>query len=129
MAEIVFSMELRGSAAPVEGRENVFHAQTSGTGPGGQSVAFESEVVLGDEGFVESGTINYAGRGGLTFDTVGIGHMRPSAVTGLTHGSIIWNIVSGDGEFEGATGLVTSNFTLSEQGQVVDNHYVRAFTP
>ena len=63
MAAIVFSIGLQGSAAPVQGRENVFHAQTSGTGPGGQSVSFESEVVLGDEGFTESGTINYAGRG------------------------------------------------------------------
>ena len=86
-------------------------------------------MVLGDEGFTESGAINYAGRGGLRFETVGTGHMRPSAESSLTHGSIIWNIVSGDGEFEGATGLVTSNFTLSEQGQVVDNHYVRPFTP
>ena len=55
--------------------------------------------------------------------------MRPSPVTGLTHGSIVGNVTSGEGEFAGASGLITSNFTLSEQGAVVDNYYARLFTP
>ena len=67
--EIIFSMELRGNAVPVEGRENTFHAETCGTEPGGESVAFESEVVLMDDGFDEVGTIRYAGRGSLKFNT------------------------------------------------------------
>ena len=33
MAEIVFTMELRGKGVPVEGRENTFHVETAGTGP------------------------------------------------------------------------------------------------
>ena len=129
MTEIVFAMELRGKAAPVEGRENTFHAETSGTGPGGESVAFESEVVMIGDGFDEYGTINYAGRGSLKFNTVGVGHLAPSPVSGLNHGTIMWSITEGDGEFSGASGLITSNFTFSEQGDIVDNHYVRLFTP
>ena len=129
MAEIVFAVELRGNATPVEGKENTFHAQTSGTGPGGETVSFESDVVMLDEGFDEFGTISYAGRGSLTFKTVGVGHMGSSPVSGLNHGSIIWTVTEGDGEFSGATGLITSNFTFSEQGEVVDNQYVRIFTP
>ena len=55
--------------------------------------------------------------------------MGPSAVEGLNHGAALWKITGGDGEFSGATGLITSNFTFSEQGDVVDNHYVRLYTP
>ena len=58
MAEIVFAMELRGKAVPVEGRENTFHAATSGTDAGGESVAFESDVVLTSEGFALPRTSN-----------------------------------------------------------------------
>ena len=41
----------------------------------------------------------------------------------------MWIVTEADGEFRGATGLITSNFTFSEQGEVVDNHYVRIYTP
>ncbi|MCH7841312.1 MAG: hypothetical protein IID01_00945 [Chloroflexi bacterium] len=129
MAEFVFATETRGKGVPVEGRENTFHVECSGTGPQGESITFESEVVLTGDGFDEVGTINYAGRGGLKFTTVGVGHMGPSAVSGLNHGAVIWRITEGDGEFSGATGLITSNFTFSEQGDVVDNEYVRIYTP
>jgi hypothetical protein len=129
MAEIVFAMELRGSAGPVEGKENTFHVHTSGTGPGGEAVNFESDVVLTGESFDEFGSISYAGRGRLKFKTVGAGHIDPSQVAGLNHGTVMWSVTEGDGEFSGATGLITGNFTFSEHGDVVDNHYVRVFTP
>ncbi|MCH7736662.1 MAG: hypothetical protein IH872_04580 [Chloroflexi bacterium] len=129
MAEIVFATETKGKGVPVEGREGVFHVECSGTGPQGESVTFESEVVMTDDGFDETGTIDYAGRGSLKFVTVGAGHMAPSPVSGLNHGSVMWRITEGDGEFSGATGLITSNFTFSDQGDVVDNEYVRIYTP
>ena len=93
-----------------------------------ESVTFESEVVMTDAGFDEVGTINYAGRGSLKFNTVGVGHMAPSPVSGVNHGAITWLVTGGDGEFSGATGLITSNFTFSEQGDVIDNQYVRIYT-
>ncbi len=129
MAEIVFATESRGKGVPVEGRENTFHVESSGTGPGGERVTFESEVVLTDDGFDEVGTITYAGRGSLKFNTVGKGHMAPSPISGINHGTAMWRITEGDGEFSGATGLITSNFTFSEQGDLVDNEYVRIYTP
>ena len=129
MAEFVFATETRGKGVPVDGRENTFHVECSGTGPQGESITFESEVVLTGAEFDEVGTITYAGRGSLKFTTVGVGHMGPSAVSGLNHGAVIWRITEGDGEFSGATGLITSNFTFSEQGDVVDNEYVRIYTP
>ena len=47
--------------------------------------------------------------------------MAPSAVSGLNHGAALWSITEGDREFSGTTGLITSNFTFSDQGDVVDN--------
>ena len=129
MAEIVFATETRGKGVPVEGKEGTFHVECSGTGPGGESVTFESEVVMTGDGFDEVGTITYGGRGSLKFNTIGVGHMAPSAISGINHGTIMWSITGGDGEFSGATGLITSNFTFSEQGDVVDNQYVRLYTP
>ena len=55
--------------------------------------------------------------------------MAPSAVSGLNHGAVLWTINEGDGEFSGGTGIITSNFTFSDQGDVVDNEYVRIYTP
>ena len=101
----------------------------SGTGSQGESVTFESKVVMTDDGFKEDGTITYAGRRSLKFTTVRSGHMAPRAVSGLNHGAALWSITQGDGEFSGATRLITSNFTFSDQGDVVDNQYVRIYTP
>ena len=129
MAEIVFSMELKGSAGPVEGKENTYRAKNSGTGPNGEAVSFESEVVMMDDGFKEFGTISYAGRGNLQFDAIGLGYIIESPIAGLNYGAVLWNVTGGDGEFSGATGVVTSNFSFAEDGKIVDNHYVRIFTP
>ncbi len=127
MGEIVFNEELRGTGAPVEGLEKTLRVQASGSGPQGEEVTFESEVVLTEDGFNERGTISYAGRGSLKFDTIGMGHIGPSQIPDLNHGSVIWRVTGGDGEFAGATGLITSNFTFSKQGEVVDNQWVRLF--
>jgi hypothetical protein len=129
MRDVVFAMELRGRAAPVEGRDNTLSARTAGRGPHGETVAFESHVVLSGETFNETGSIDYSGRGKVTFETVGAGHLGPSPVAGLQWGAVIWRITAGEGEFVGAAGYITSNFTVAAAGEVVDNHYVRMFLP
>ena len=130
MVEIVFTEELRGKAVPVEGKENTFHAHTSGRGARGEDVSFESDVVMtGADSFDEVGSITFAGRGTLKFETIGSGHIGPSPNQGINHGSVLWRVTEGDGEFQGVSGMITSNFTFSEQGDVVDNHYVRIYIP
>lgn len=130
MRDVVFAMELRGRAAPVEGKEgNTLKAKTAGRGPHGETVVFESRVVLTGETFNETGSIDYGGRGKLTFETVGAGELRPSPVPGLQWGVVSWRITKGEGEFGGATGYITSNFTVSAEGDVVDNQYVRMLIP
>ena len=128
MKDLVFAMELRGRAVPVEGKDNTLKARTAGRGPHGETVVFESRVVLNGETFNETGSIDYGERGKLTFETVGAGQLGPSPVTGLQWGAAIWRITEGEGEFGGATGYITSNFTVSAEGDVVDNQYVRVLT-
>jgi hypothetical protein len=41
----------------------------------------------------------------------------------LKHGTVNWRVDGGDGQFEGASGLITSNFTVGPNGEVVDNHF------
>lgn len=129
MRDLVFAMELRGRAAPVEGREGLLQAHTAGRGPTGATVNFTSEVVLSGETFNETGRIEYVGRGVVQFETIGAGYLGPSPLPGTQWGAVIWRITAGDGEFQGASGYITSNFTVSASGDVVDNHYVRMVLP
>jgi hypothetical protein len=39
----------------------------------------------------------------------------------------MWTVTGGRGRFEGATGLITSNFTVSAQGEVIDHHVARLY--
>jgi hypothetical protein len=90
----------------------------------GGTASFESEVTLtGETTFQESGTITF-GQGGhrLRFSTVGQGYLGSSPDPKLRHGSVMWRVDGGEGQFAGASGLITSNFTVSETGEVTDNH-------
>src|SRR3546814_10324301 len=96
----------------------------------GGAARFESEVtLLGESTCREAGTIAL-GDGGhsLRFSTMGEGHIGPGAEPGLKQGAVIWRIDGGEGQFEGATGLITSNFWLTGQGEVVDNQVGVIFT-
>lgn len=129
MKDVVFAIELKGKAAPIEGTKNTLKAKLTGRGARGETVTLESQVLVNGDTFDESGSIDYSGHGKLIFETVGVGHLRPSPVPRLQSGAVIWQITKGEGEFMGATGYVTSNFTISDDGDVIDNQYVRIFTP
>ncbi|MGH7279240.1 MAG: hypothetical protein ACREJG_11210, partial [Candidatus Rokuibacteriota bacterium] len=137
MREIVFALEFKGSAAPVPGSTNRLRATTSARSQalrsvmkadgiqaavepaGGDVASFESEVEIMTEGaFSESGSIGYGSAGKITFKTVGRGVLGPSPTAGTQRGAVIWEVTGGDGRFSGAQGLITSNFTVGEQGEV-----------
>jgi hypothetical protein len=142
MAQITYNLQFRGTAAPA-GESGVMKATTSATscrletiigpdgvkgtfGPAEGGLAyFESEVrIKTPDSFIESGTITFGeGDHSLRFSTVGQGHLGPSADPKQMHGCVIWRVDGGEGQFEGATGLITSNFTLSDTGDVVDHHF------
>ena len=142
MSQIGYAMQFRGSAGPQEGKENELWAKSGSTtnslstalGAGGptlsiddaatQRASFTSNVqMLEDGAFTEDGTIDFGEAGTLEFSTIGTGWMGPSAEDGLTHGGISWRIDSGTGPLAGATGIITSNFTVSATGDVVDSQW------
>lgn len=148
MKELVFALEFRGSADPVPGSNTRLRAKTSATGQtlrsvlkpegvqaaiepaGGDAASFESEVEMVGEGeFLESGTITYGHAGKIAFKTVGHGVIGPGPLPAMQRGAVIWEITSGEGRFAGARGLITSNFTVGEQGAVRDDQFARVFLP
>jgi hypothetical protein len=148
MKELVFALQFKGKAHPVETAEGKLAAKTTAAGQvlrttltakgvqakaeskPGPRATFESEVQMtGPSTFIESGRISYGKAAGVMFKTSGHGVLGASGVDGLQRGAVIWEVTEGRGQFAGATGLITSNFTVGSKGQVVDNHCVRLFLP
>ena len=148
MRELVFSLTFRGEAGAVPGSAAVRQARTVAPsqalwtvlGPAGidirtESLAGESAVLesrverLADGTFVEDGTIAYGSAGTISFVTVGRGTVGPSPVPGWVHGAVTWSVTGGAGALAGARGLITSNFVVSERGEVVDTHVARLYVP
>ncbi len=148
MREIVFALEFRGRGGPVPGSSTKRQARTTApsqawraiVGPdgvraatepvAGESAVLESRVERAPDGsFVEDGTITYGRAGSVTFDTVGRGHVGPAPDGRGSHGVVMWRITGGDGRFAGAQGLITSNFTVTPDGQVTDDHVTRLYLP
>jgi hypothetical protein len=142
MAQIIFCLQFKGTATP--GSESgVMKATTSATscslrttvGPDGVEgtfipaegglAYFESEVrMTGSNAFLESGTITFGdGDHTLKFSTVGQGHLTPDAGSKTMVGAVIWKVESGEGQFKDAAGLITSNFSIDETGDVIDHQF------
>jgi hypothetical protein len=148
MREIVFALEFRGRAGPVSGSESKRQARTIAPSQAlstvleregvrarveakaGESAVLESRVErFGDGSFVEDGTIAYGSAGTVAFETIGRGWVAPAPRAGWVVGGVLWTITTGDGVFAGARGLITSNFTVSADGEVIDDHFARLYLP
>jgi hypothetical protein len=143
MRQIIYVMQFKGKAAPANESATVLKANTTASScaitsvvgthgisgtlqpTGGAEAKFQSEVTFtGETSFQDSGTISFGDNlHRLHFSTVGQGYIGPSADPELKHGSVIWKIERGEGQFAGATGLITSNFFVSGTGAVIDNHF------
>jgi hypothetical protein len=141
MRQIIYAMQFKGQAGPGN-KAGTMVAKTASdscritsvvSGKGlegtiervdGGRVSFESEVTLtGDASFLESGSIRFGDKNSLRFSTVGQGFLGGSADASLKHGTVTWKLDGGEGQFAGASGLITSNFTIGPNGEVVDNHF------
>ena len=148
MREIAVALEFKGRGGPMPGSTTRRQARTtapsqalrtvltaSGITPSvealpGESAVLESTVERFPDGtFVEDGTITYGRAGSISFDTVGRGHVGPAAGGVGSHGAVMWRITGGDGCFAGAQGLITSNFTVTPDGLVTDDHFTRLYLP
>ena len=142
MGPSIYALRFTGVAEQLEGAEGVLRAATSSpsstvrssiddrgvTGtieadPGGEA-RFESKVQFtGEATFEERGVIRFGDAGAIHFSTVGEGRLGGSPQEGVQHGCVCWRIDSGEGRYEGATGLITSNFTVDTMGTVADYQF------
>jgi hypothetical protein len=141
MTQLLYVLQFKGNASPANEAGTILKATS--TAPGcrvtttigadgvaadlqptdGARASFESEVrITGATSFQEKGTISI-GESRLHFSTVGEGYLGGSPDPIVRHGSVIWRIDRGEGRFQGATGLITSNFVVTDQGEVTDNQF------
>jgi hypothetical protein len=152
MSQIIYTMHLKGQLNPVGTSPNVMKARMVGSclcltevgpngiqtpleAPAGEQAVFESDVTFlggfessevtaaGEAGFKETGMITFGnGEHRLRFSTIGQGYIGPSAEPNLRQGAVMWQVESGEGQFTGAQGLITSNFIISDAGEITDYH-------
>ena len=149
MRELVFALEFRGQGRAVPGVPGRRHAHSTAPsqtletilgGAGGiegrstprpgEAATLDSEIERGPDGtFTEWGTIRYGTFGRVEFVTVGRGVVTPGPAAGAVHGAVTWTVTRGEGGLAGAQGLITSNFAVSADGEVVDHHVTRLYLP
>jgi hypothetical protein len=141
MQQLIYAMRFMGQAEPVGEAGNVLKATTSApsstltstVGPNGltgtlapapgEEATFASEVTFtGETSFLETGTIGFGDGHALRFSTIGSGYLAPSVDRTRKHGTVMWRVEGGEGQFAGASGLITSNFFVDEELGVVDHH-------
>jgi hypothetical protein len=137
MKPIAYSLQFRGRATAIDPRGLRFRlaAPTSTLattiGPDGVRAAFEerpggeatidAELLLDEGSFHEAGTIVF-GRGNIVrYRSVAAGRLNACPDPNLRHGVVIHEVEGGEGQFAGAEGFITSNFLVSDTGEVTDN--------
>jgi hypothetical protein len=136
MKPITYSLQFRGAAVEHDG---MLHKHASAPGcalvtsltlggvagsfvwaPGEEEAFFRSRLTFtGGQGFDEEGTIVFSR--GHALHLRGRGHLAASPDPHLRQGTVVWEVASGVGQFDGASGRITSNFFLSDTGELTEN--------
>ncbi len=136
MQRLTISVHFHGEATQPSGEppqvdvtsrsESVDTQAADGSRPVLHSLVYRTHATFtGEATFTETGTISTGDDNAeLDIVTVGEGTLAPSADAELMHGSVIWRITQGRGQFEGASGLITSNFLLRPATGEVDERQV-----
>ena len=139
MKPIAYSLQFRGRATSTDLNKLRFRltapssALVTTIGPEGVQGAFEEvaggeamfdAALLLDEAqstFHEAGTIVF-GRGNIVhYRSAEIGRLVGCPDRNLRHGAVVRQVDSGEGQFAGAEGFITSSFLVSDTGEVTDN--------
>ena len=147
MRAIRYDLEFEGQVAQV--KEGIFHAistaasstistvvspsgvREKASATRGGKAHFESDVAItGEDTFQEKGRIKFgkSGKHGFSFTTVGAGSFKAGPDAGGMHGAVVWRITRGFGQFKGAKGYITSNFSVDGEGRLVDRQVGQFFT-
>jgi hypothetical protein len=147
MRQLVYAMRFTGQATPAGPDGTVLTVATTAPGStltstvgpaglagtlepaAGGTATFASEVTLtGATSFQEVGVISFGDGHRLRFSTVGSGYLGAPDPT-LRHGTVSWRVEGGEGQFAGASGLITSNVVVGEDLAVTDHHLGVLFLP
>jgi hypothetical protein len=124
MERILVTGQFHGEAAapsgePPQTNPRATSVALTGTTADGSDVGIERASYqnhathTGETTFSETGTLRLDdGSGEWDVVSVSDGTLGPSADPDVLHGAVVYKIVAGRGRFEGASGLVTSNFLL-----------------
>ena len=124
-APVVYSMRLTGMTKEIS--PGVLRKAETEIPDGAR---LESEILLADgNSFREQGTIRFGSASELWFRTLGTGHLARSSDPGLRHGTVTWELDGGRGPFEGASGRISSNFVVTDEGEVTDEQLGLIFLP
>ena len=142
MRELIYAMRFHGHAEPVGSAGNILRATTTAHGSSltttltadgisttfqtidGGVAEFTSEVTFtGETSFQEIGAIRFGNGNALHFSTIGSGYLGPADDAARRQGAVMWRVDRGEGRLAGATGLITSNFFVSERLEVTDHHF------
>jgi hypothetical protein len=117
MRRIVYLQRLGGRLTAVA--PGVLDASLAGLA---EPATVEAQLSFADErSFRLTGEIRLEGQGTLRFRTLERGRLDPSPEPGLRHGTAVLEVCGGSGRFDGAHGRITSNFVVSEDGEITDH--------
>jgi hypothetical protein len=148
MRQLIYCMHFKGQSSPATDEPRRIRATSSATSctvrtaVGPEGVTGSLDAVEGDLAFLEAelhltGSHTFSGAGTITFGDQHLlrftstyeGHLGPSAVAQTVAGTVTWRVEGGEGQFAKAQGQITSNFTLSESGEINDYHFGVLFLP
>ena len=96
----------------------------------GDEAVLQARIALGHDGsFTAVGSITFGVRHVMRFRTLGNGRLARTPDRHLRQGGAVARIEGGSGQFEGATGRITSNFLLSDTGEITDHQVGLVFVP
>src|SRR5262245_58274219 len=96
-------------------------------GDDGDEALMEARIVVADGSFEAAGSINFGVRHTLRFRALG-GTLVATPDEHIRQGTAIAEIEGGTGQFEHASGRITSNFVLSDTGELTDHQVGLVFT-
>jgi hypothetical protein len=117
MRQIVYSQRLGGRLTAVA--PGVLAASLADAA---EPATVDAQLSFADErSFLLTGEVRLDGQGSMRFRSLGRGRLDPSAEPGVRHGTAVLEVCGGTGRFDGAHGRITSNFVVSDDGEVTDH--------
>lgn len=137
MRPIVYSLQFRGNAtALTEGRVRLRLRAPSAalvttidaTGirgsfgdAAGEEATLEAKLTTGSQRSRDGGWIGFGHGNSIRFRDTAV-RLGRCPDPHLEHGAVIRQVEGGEGQFAGAEGLITTNFFISDTGDVTENH-------